>query len=172
MHDAFVEALTKRETGTAFSTITKYLRDQSGEAERERVRLTGFNYEPLLRPYPDKALPDSLLLARSSIAGSFSKVQNSLPFRILGDLLDAIDVQFIVREATQGLDEVARANSELRLLTLNAVGKVTLDSAGYQFVPKTGVQKLLVYRLFHVQDLFQLLALADGRAVDQLLGAS
>ncbi|HEV3027197.1 MAG TPA: serine/threonine-protein kinase [Planctomycetota bacterium] len=172
VHDAFVDALTKRETGTAFSLVTKYLRDQSGEAERQRIRVPGLNYELLLKPFPDAALSETQLLARPSIAGVFARAQNSLPFRILADLLDAMDVEYIVREAVQGLDVLARANGEIRLVTLGASGKVTMEITGFQFVPKGGVQKAINYRRFHVQDLFQLTALAEGQTVEQLLATS
>src|SRR5579862_1385015 len=172
VHESFVQALSKRETGTAFSHVAKFLRDQSAESERQRTRVAGIGYEPLLKPFPETVLSESQLLSRVSIAGAFARAQNSLPFRILSDLQDAMDVEFIVREAVLGLDGLRRSNGEVRLVTLGAAGHVTIDVGGYQFVPKAGVQKTIQYRQLHVQDLFQLAALAESQTVDQLLATS
>jgi len=72
----------------------------------------------------------------------------------------------------QGLDGLARANGEIRLVSLAATGKVSMEATGYQFAPKAGVQKPLNHRQFHVQDLFQLTALAESQTVEQLLATS
>jgi len=168
-HASFEEALIKRETGTAFSRVTKFVREMPSEAERQRMRVQNFFYDPLLKPFPDPVLNDSQLLARVTVDGVLARAQNTLPFRILSDLQDAMDVEFIVREATLGLDSLTRSNGEVRLETFNATGRVTIDAAGYRFLPKAGVPKPINnYRQLQPVDIFQLAALAEGSTVEQL----
>ncbi len=173
VHQSFQEALTKRETGTAFSRITKFLRDTGAEAEKQRVRVQGFSYEPLLKPFPEAVLTDSQLLARVTVSGATARAQNTLPFRILTDLQDALDVEFLVRQATLGLDGLTKGNTEVRLETFNATGRVTIDAAGYRFVPKTGPPKPIKdYRSLLPVDMFMLTALNESSTVEQLFDMS
>ncbi|HZE97002.1 MAG TPA: hypothetical protein VE981_08240, partial [Planctomycetota bacterium] len=168
VHAAFEEALTKRETGTAYSKVTKFIRDQTGESERMKIRVPGLGYEPLLKPFPDKLLTDDQMLARSTISGAMNRARDTLGYRILSDLLDALDVEFLIRQATRGLDGIARVNGEIHLATFNATGKVTLDVALYKFAQKTGTPKTIDYRQLHVQDILQLAALPLELPVEQI----
>lgn len=171
VHKAFEESLAKRETGAAYSRVTKFLRETPAEAERQRLRVQGFNYEPLLKPFPEPVLTDAQMPARVTIGAVFTRAQNTLPFRILTDLQDAIDVEFLVRQSTAGLDALTRSNAEVQLATFNnQIGRVTIDAAGYRFVPKTGAPKAIKdYRGLQPLDVIQLAAMADGVTVEQLL---
>jgi serine/threonine-protein kinase len=172
VHDLFADAMLKRETGTAFSHVTKYLHDQSGDAEKLRTRVTGINYELMIKPFPDKVLGDAQLVAKSTIATAFTRPQNSLPFRILSDLEDAMDVELLIREATLGLDALRQSNGEIRLITMGATGRVTFELNGWTFTPKGGAPKPIQNRLLHPQDLLQLAAQAQNQTMQQLVAAS
>ena len=172
VHEAFGEAMQKRETGTAFSRVTKFLRDQSGDAERQRTRVNGIGYELMIKPFSEKVLGDAQLVAKSAISGAFIRPQNSLPFRILSDLEDAIDVELLIREATLGLDVLRQSSEDVRLITLGATGRVTFEQTGWVFTPKGGPPRPIQNRLLHPQDLLQLAAQAQNQTVQQLVAAS
>ncbi|MBV8880514.1 MAG: protein kinase, partial [Planctomycetaceae bacterium] len=168
----FVESLTKRETGTAFMKVARFLREQAGESERQRTRVPGLGYEQMIKPFPEAILTDAQMAVRLTIAPVLARAHDSLAFRILSDLMDALDVEFIIREATRGLDGLTRGPAEFRFVTLGAVGRVTMEQLGYQFNPKGGVAKLINYRQLQVPDLLQLTALAQGQTLEELLDTS
>jgi len=169
VHASFEEALTARETGTAFSLVARFLKDHSGEVERQRSRAPGLNYEPLLKPFSNPVLSDSQLLARATIVGAFGRAQDSLAYRILSDLQDAMDVEYLVTESTQGLYALARGDADFRSATYGATGRVTLDAAGLTFTAKAGVKKPIDHRKLRVPDLIELSAIVEALPSDQLL---
>jgi serine/threonine-protein kinase len=172
VHDLFADAMIKRETGTAFSIVAKFLKEQPGDPERQRTRVQGIGYDLLLRPCTEQKLDDEHMLFRNAVASAFNRAQNSLPFRILSDIQDAMDVEFLITEATRGLRTLQLSNGEVSLVTLGVRGQVGVGQFGFQLVPKTGAPKPLNHRLFKVQDLFQLAALAADQKPEELFAGS
>jgi serine/threonine protein kinase len=168
IHSFFEESVIRRENVAAYSRVVKFLKDLA-EEERSRSRVPGVNYENLFRAVSDSAFKDTTLVqVRGSLATAFLKANRSLPYRILSDLQDALDVEYLVSSATQALYMLSPKPAELRLATFNATGRVTLDSKGFLFTPKAGASKPVEARQLHPEDLVLLAAMTEGVTVDKL----
>jgi len=170
VHQAFEESLIKRENAAAYTRVTKFLRELTDDAERSRARVPqGVNYDAVLSAVPDAVLTDSRLgQIRTSLAGAFTRAQDALPYRILADLQDALDVEFLIRSAKLGLDELLRSNGDVRLATFNATGRVSFGATGYQFSVKGAPSRNLSLIQLQPQDLVQLAAAAEKLTIERV----
>ncbi len=166
VHEGFEAALIQRENAKAYTGVTGFLRDTTGEAERSRTRIsTGANYEALLALVPDYTLLDGRLgTARGSLIGAFTRVQENLAFRILADLQDALDVEFLVRTAGQGLRSAAEdpKSPPFAFTTYKSEGRVSIGRAGLEFSPKSGAPREIKIKNLHPADLVFFAARAEG----------
>ena len=174
IHDRFEQSLIKRENAAAYTQVARFLHDLADERERSRARVSqGVNYEALLIIVPDAVLPDSKLgQVRTSLASAFTRAQDSMPYQILADLQDALDVEFLLRSAKAGMDALLNSKKEVRLVTFNATGAVTFGSTGFMFSPRGAASKPLILRQVHPQDLIQLAAAAEGSTIETVFAGN
>jgi hypothetical protein len=171
VHASFTESLTKRETLASYLRVTKFLKDISDPAERQRTRVPGINYETLFNAATDQGFKEIPVgQVRTSIASAFVNAQDTLAYRILSDLQDALDVEFLVKSAVQGLDVLARnpASPEIRFVTLSQSGRMTFSQLGHVFQPKGGVEKKIEVRKLQPVDLSMLAAHSENMTVEKL----
>ena len=168
VHAAFEEAAAKRDTVAAYGHVSRFLKDLPDD-EKSRARIPGVNYETLFRVTADNSFKDlQIVPARSTLSSAFQKSHDSLSFRMLADLQDALDVELLVTTAGQGLLALIKNKTDVRLTTFAATGRVDYGPTGLQFLPKAGVAKPLETRHLLPADLVALAAAAEGLTVDQL----
>jgi hypothetical protein len=171
VHASFTESLNKRETLAAYLRVAKFLKDISDPAERQRTRVAGINYETLFNAASEagfKEIPVGQV--RTAMASAFVNAQDTLAFRILTDLQDALDIEFLVKSAVQGLDVLAQnpSSPEIRFVTLNQTGRMTFNQNGHVFRPKAGVEKKIETRKLFPADLVMLAAASEGMSPEKL----
>ncbi|MBI3856097.1 MAG: protein kinase [Planctomycetes bacterium] len=168
VHSSFEESMARRETAAAYFRVSKFLKDQA-EEERSCSRVPALNYDVLFRATADNAFKDTALLqVRSALASAFLKAQDSLPYRMLSDLQDALDVEMLVTEASQGLYSLFQKGTEIRLATYGSSGRVIVNAKGFGFQPKGGAEKSFTTRDLHPEDLVALAAVFEGVTVEKL----
>jgi hypothetical protein len=172
VHASFTESLIKRETIPAYLRITKFLKDISDPAERQRTRVAGINYETLFNAATEagfKEIPVGQV--RTSLASAFVNAQDTLAYRILTDLQDALDIEFLVKSAVQGLDVLSQnpSSPEVRFVTLNnQTGRVIFNQLGHVFRPKAGVEKKIEFRKLLPVDLVMLATFSENVSAEKL----
>lgn len=168
VHTSFEESVIKRETAPAYSNVTKFLKNL-GDEERSRTRVPGINYENLFKAAADNSFRETALIqVRATLATAFLKAQDSLAYRILSDLQDALDVELLVHSAGEGIDKLSRQPTEIRLATFGTSGRITVNINGLAFQPHSGPEKPIAIRRLQPADLVLLAAGAEGTSVERL----
>ncbi len=159
-------ALLRRDHASAYAEAVRFLK----ESRDPQVRVPGANYDFLLSVVPDALLSDRQLGdARLELGTALSGAPDELPFRILTDLQDAIDLEWLLRQTAAGLRRLAREPQELRLETFGVSGRVTFGPRGYELRPKSGPSKGVVVRELHPADLVTFAAAAEGKTAADAL---
>jgi hypothetical protein len=155
VHAAFDAALLRREPAAAYKEVVRFLRERKEGAERDRTRIEGINYDRILSIVPEPGFPHELIGdARQILWQVLRKPGDRLAFHILTDLLDALDLEWLVRQAGTGLRGLHGTDREITVLTLGATGKVRISPQfGLALVTRAGTQKPLVVRDLHPRDL-------------------
>ncbi len=168
VHKTFEDALIKRDNAAAYTAVAKFVSGLTDTSDRLRVRIQeGLNYDAVLAIVPDNVLTDGRLgTARSSLSHALGKAEASLPYLILTDLEDALDVEFLIRLAGMGLKELSKSKAEIRLATFNASGTIGFGSTGLVFVPRGGGERPIKISELHPRDLILMAAAGLGMSVD------
>jgi hypothetical protein len=163
IHEAFEKALAARDNVRAYTGVTAFLRGIKDDAERSRALIPQTNYDAFLSLVPDNTLLDvRLSQARDLMLGAVSRAQATLPYLIFADLQDALDVEFLVRAAGQGIRDLSAGTREVTLATFNATGCIKLGGMGLMFHPGSGGSKALTIGQLHPRDLVFLAAVSEG----------
>jgi serine/threonine protein kinase len=169
VHTSFSDSLSKRDTIPAYVRVTKFLKDITDPAERQRTRVPGVNYETLINASGESGFKDtSVAQVRTSLASAFVNAQDTLSYRALSDLQDALDIEYLITAAVRGLDVLSRSPAEIRFVTLNQVGRMTINQNGLVFQPKGGIEKKIEARKLLPADLVMLAAAGEGLTVEKL----
>ncbi len=155
VHAAFGEALRRREPAAAYREVVRFLRERKEGPERDRTRIEGVNYERLMSIVPEPGFPHELIVdARQALWQVLRKPGERLAFHVLADLLDALDVEWLVRQAGTGIRGLHGTDREFAVVTLGATGKIRISpQVGIALVTRAGVQKAIVIRELHPHDL-------------------
>jgi hypothetical protein len=172
VHDAAEKALQKRLVPEGFGAVAGWLSGISQEAQRSRVRVpTGANYDALLGLFTG-GRPDLLRLGtiRGSLVLAFGKAQDTLPFRVLSDLQDALDLEYLNRAAGQSLELLVQDKKSplMRFETYGGEGRVVSSALLWEFAPKSGPSKQIKLADLHPADLLMLAARAENLTVEQV----
>jgi hypothetical protein len=169
VHSSFTESLNKRETVAAYLRVTKFLKDLVDPAERQRSRVPGLNYETLIHASTESGFKDtSVAQVRTSLATAFVNAQDTLSYRVLSDLQDALDIEYLITSAVRGMEVLSRTPTEIRFVTLNQAGRMAINEKGLVFQPKAGVERKIEARQLHPEDLVMLAAASEGVSVERL----
>ncbi|HYF00704.1 MAG TPA: serine/threonine-protein kinase [Planctomycetota bacterium] len=164
VRQAFDLAMAERSTAKAYAAPVEFLRKTADP----RVRASGVNYDLLMGIVPDDQLsPARLGTATLALGTVWGRATDDLAFRILADLQDALDMQWLIRQAALGLARLSRAGSEAALQS--GTGRVTLGPKGYQLQPKAGSPKILEIVRLPATDLALLAAAAEQQTLEQAL---
>lgn len=161
-------ALQRRQVAEGYAHVTAFLKAHDDAAGRRHLRLPDVAYGELLAVVPNSTLPDSRLGdARLALAGGWRDPKDALPFHILSDFQDALDLEWLLRRTGRGLRRLADARLDVRLTTFGAEGKVsTGGKSAYRFVPKSGAERPLEIAELHPADLGRLAALAEETTLE------
>jgi hypothetical protein len=169
VHSSFSDSLGKRETLAAYGRVTKFLKEIVDPAERQRSRVPGINYETLINASSDAGFKDtSVAQVRTSLATAFVNAQDTLSYRVLSDLQDALDLEYLVTAAVRGLEVLSQGSTEVRFVTLKQVGRMTINQNGLVFQPKGGVERKIEARKLLPEDLVMLAAASEKVTVEKL----
>jgi serine/threonine-protein kinase len=165
----FARDLEAREIPGAYARVAKFLRSQEGSL----ARVPGVNYDLLLSLVPDPQLPPPKLEnARLALAGAWPGAQDRLPWRLLADLQDALDLAWLFRRIDPGLQDLQLGGREVRLATFDATGRVTFGPKGYALVTKDGAEKAFRHRDLHPADLVLAAAAGEGQTPESAFASS
>ena len=157
-------ALSRRATAEAFAAPVKFLK---GHAD-PRAKAGGVNYQLLLSMVPDDQLSatklNSALLALGTVWG---RATDELAYRILADLQDALDLQWLLRQSALGLGRLSRSGAEVTLA--GATGRLTLGPKGYQLQAKSGAPRPIEIARLGATDLARLAAAAEDQVLERAL---
>jgi hypothetical protein len=161
------DLLFKRDHAPAYAEVVRFLKATTDA----QVRVAGINYDLLLSVVPDALLSDRQLAdIRFELGAALQGAPDQLPYRILTDLQDASDFEWLVRQTGAGLKRLAKESREIRMETWGAPGRIGFGPQGLQFVPKSGTPRAIVVRDLHPADLVTLAAAAEGdKPVDEVL---
>jgi predicted Ser/Thr protein kinase len=159
--------LTQRKTDAAWAHAVKFLK----EHKEPELRAPGVNYDMLMSLVPDPQLSEARLgNALVQFAGTWPLAEDELRYRILADLQDVLDLQWLTRQVTAGLRKLAASAAEIRLETFKSAGRVTLGRTGLEFSLKAGgTRSLNTIADLRPLDLLLFAAAAEGLTPDAAL---
>ncbi|MFN3487310.1 MAG: hypothetical protein ACK44W_17725, partial [Planctomycetota bacterium] len=165
----FEEFLLKRRAGPAYREVAEFLRSPRTPAERERLRVEGVPYERFLALVPEPDLPYEILTdARADLAHFLRAAGgDSLAHRILEDLLDALDLEWLLRRVALGLRVLRDSGREVTLATFGAAGRIDFGLQGYTFLVPGRLARPLVVAELRPEDLVLLAAASQNRAAEE-----
>jgi tRNA A-37 threonylcarbamoyl transferase component Bud32 len=169
VHAALEASLAKREMAAAWAHAVKFVKEHK-EAD---VRAAGVNYDALLALVPDSQLSDARLgNALLTIGAAWGRAEDALAFRILTDLQDVLDIEWLTRQIAVGLRRLSSGGPEVRMDTFNSLGRVRLGPRGYEFALKSGTSSPINTSQLKPTDLLLLAAAAEGQSPERALEAN
>jgi hypothetical protein len=173
VHTSFSELLAKRDTLAAYNKVTKFLKDVVDPAEKQRLRVPGVNYETIIHASTDAAFKDTIAQVPVTLATAFVTAQDTLSYRVLSSVQDALDVDFLVTAAYRGMRNLSNTTTEIRIATWNQTGRMLINpNVGLVFQPKGGVEKKVEPRQLNPEDLVMLAAASEGVTIDKMYESS
>jgi predicted Ser/Thr protein kinase len=168
IHETFERQLAQRAGKEAWDGVTAFLREPRDPAAAERLRVPGVNYDRLFAVRPESGFPVDLINdARFTLADVLQKGDDRVCYAILADLLDALDLAWLINRTGVGLNALDRSKKEVTLASFNAAGRVSVGPPhGVNFIPRTGAERKIVIRDLRVIDLVMLAAAAEDQTVD------
>ncbi|HXG63157.1 MAG TPA: hypothetical protein VNO22_17435, partial [Planctomycetota bacterium] len=164
----FEELLVKRRAGAAWREAADFLRAPRPPAERDRLRAEGVPYDRFLALAPESSLPYEILAdARTDLGHLLRTAGETLPYRILTDLLDALDLEWLLRRVAVGLGTLRDSGREVTLATFGAAGRIDFGPQGYLFQAKGRPARPLSIAELRPEDLVLLAAASQGRTLEE-----
>ena len=169
VHDGFGRLLAKRAVKDAYESLTRWLRLSRDTSENERLRVAGLNYDRLFAITPESNFPVELLNdARFTLGDVLQKGDDRVAYRILSDMLDALDLAFLISRVGVGARLLDVSKKEITFPGLAGTGNVRLGQSGYVFIPRGGSEKPLAVASLRPVDFLILAAAADGESPETL----
>ena len=170
VHASCEASLVKRQTAAAYFGVTKFVKELALE-ESTRARVETVNYEMLHNAATEKNFKDTALDGvRSSLRKAFLNTQDNLPYRIITDLQDALDLELLIVAASQGMYALSRKSTDVRLSTFGSTGRFVLNQNGLQFQIPALPPKFIEARQLHPDDLVLMAAASDDKPVQEFYG--
>lgn len=157
----FEAALVERKTAEAYAVVTGFLKARREAGERNLTRVRGVNYETLLA-LSLGSTTDPFLLAEAlrSISAVWNGAESTLAYQILGDLQDAIDLEWVLQKAGSALRSlISSPGKSIPLRTFGTEGRILLNPAGLRFQAGDGREWPLSLPRLDPEDIVQLAAL-------------
>jgi hypothetical protein len=165
VHDSVEKALLRHESGGAYRQVIRFL--QAGKPEQTSLWVEGVNYPVILSTPLDATLKeDRLGVLRDCVSAKWREAQDTLASRILLDVQDAADVEWLLRRAGVGIGRLEDQAKEVTLATYKAPGLLTFGRDGHRFVPRSGGSKPLDLAGLHPIDLILMAATAEAQSVE------
>jgi tRNA A-37 threonylcarbamoyl transferase component Bud32 len=160
------EALTTRDFEAAWRHATGFLSGCKETSERTLTRAPGLNYDGLILPVTLSISidADQLAMARQEVERAWTSASADLPFQVLSDLQDALDIAWILKRAGSALKTLSSASGgEVTLATFGATGRVSMGPDGLAFRPRGGADQALSVNRLVPADLVLLAAKAENQ---------
>jgi serine/threonine protein kinase len=165
VHEGVEKALLRHETGVAYRQVIQFL--QAGKPGQTSLWVEGINYPIILSTPLDATLKqDRFGVLRDCVSAKWKEAQDTLASRILLDLQDATDVEWLLRHAGVGMGLLEDQGKEVTLATYKAPGHLTFGPLGHQFTLKSGGSKPLDLAGLHPFDLILMGATAEAQSVE------
>jgi hypothetical protein len=173
VHGWFQQALVQRDSAAAYRQSADFLKAVKDESERRHAFVPGVNYGPLLEIVPDSTLKaDKLGDIRMSMAAAWAGAKEQLAYEVLTDLQDALDMEWLLRRAGEGLQALSRGPAEVPLATFGGAGKISIGPSGLVFAAKGAPARPIVIPQLHPADLILFAAAAEGQTADQAFASN
>jgi predicted Ser/Thr protein kinase len=164
----FEEFLLKRRAGPAYREVAEFLRAPRTPAERDRLRVEGFPYDRFLALAPEPDLPYEVLTdARADLTRLLRASGETLAHRLLADLLDALDLEWLLRRVALGLRALRDSGREVTLATFGTAGRIDFGPQGYTFRAKGAPARPLAIAELRPEDLVLLAAASQDRTPEE-----
>ncbi len=165
---SFEAALLQRKPGEAYEAVARFLSGCKESGEQKLTRVKGVNYDGLLAIALDSTLdPYRLAEVRAAVERPWGGAEPTLAYEVLGDLQDAIDLEWLLRKAGAALRALlAPGGGEIPLASFGGAGRVALGPGGFVFQPKGGKEQELAISRLVPGDLVFLAAKDESQTVE------
>jgi hypothetical protein len=163
VHETVERHLGRRAVKEAFDAVVSFLRQERDPAESDRLRVPNVAYDSLFAVSFEPRFPIELLDEdRRALSETLQKGNDRVAYQALSDLLDVLDLAWLIRRFSLGMDILNQSKKEITLRSFGAPGRVTVGPPyGLNFVPHSGPEKRIAIPELHPEDLVLLAAQAE-----------